>query len=122
MMIELLILLIVEDEILLVEMYVEYICYISGFNQIWLVGNLVQVRMMIDWFKSGLILLDNYLLDGKGIMLLYELMQLCYSGGVVFMIVVSDMEMVVEVVCSGVFDYLVKFIVYECLGQMLICY
>ncbi|MDI4740109.1 hypothetical protein MJN54_30015, partial [Salmonella enterica subsp. enterica serovar Kentucky] len=38
-------------------------------------GNLAQARMMIDRFKPGLILLDNYLPDGKGITLLHELMQ-----------------------------------------------
>ncbi|EYH79167.1 two-component response regulator DpiA, partial [Salmonella enterica subsp. enterica serovar Heidelberg str. N4496] len=51
---------IVEDETLLAEMHAEYIRHIPGFNQIWLAGNLAQARMMIDRFKPGLILLDNY--------------------------------------------------------------
>lgn len=77
-------LLIVEDETLLAEMHAEYIRHIPGFKQIWLAGNLAQARMMIDRFKPGLILLDNYLPDGKGITLLHELMQSRYPGGVVF--------------------------------------
>lgn len=115
-MIVLLILLIVEDETSLVEMYAEYIRYIFGFSQILLAGNLAQVRMMIERFKSGLILFDNYFFDGRGINLLYELVQAYYFGDVVFIIVVSDMETVFEVVRCGVFDYFIKFIVYERLG------
>lgn len=72
--------------------------------------------MMIECFKLGLILFDNYFFDGRGINLLYELVQVYYFGDVVFIIAVSDMEMVFEVVCCGVFDYFIKFIVYEWLG------
>ncbi len=115
-------LLIVEDETLLAEMHAEYIRHILGFNQIWLAGNLAQARMMIDRFKHGLILLDNYLPDGKGITLLHELMQSRYPGGVVFTTAASDMETVAEAVRSGAFDYLVKPIAYERLGQTLTRY
>ncbi len=78
--------------------------------------------MMIDRFKPGLILLDNYLPDGKGITLLHELMQSRYPGGVVFTTAASDMETVAEAVRSGAFDYLVKPIAYERLGQTLTRY
>lgn len=72
--------------------------------------------MMIECFKLGLILFDNYFLDGRGINLLYELVQVYYPGDVVFTIVASDMEMVFEAVCCGVFDYFIKPIAYEWLG------
>ena len=115
-------LLIVEDETLLAEMHAEYIRHIPGFSQIWLAGNLEQARMMIERFKPGLILLDNYLPDGKGITLLHELTQARYPGGVVFTTAASDMETVSEAVRSGAFDYLVKPIAYERLGQTLTRY
>ena len=115
-------LLIVEDETLLAEMHAEYIRHIPGFSQIWLAGNLAQARMMIERFKPGLILLDNYLPDGKGITLLHELTQARYPGGVVFTTAASDMETVSEAVRSGAFDYLVKPIAYERLGQTLTRY
>ena len=69
-------LLIVEDETPLAEMHAEYIRHIPGFSQILLAGNLAQARMMIERFKPGLILLDNYLPDGRGINLLHELVQI----------------------------------------------
>ena len=115
-------LLIVEDETLLAEMHAEYIRHIPGFSQIWLAGNLAQARMMIERFKPGLILLDNYLPDGKGITLLHELTQARYPGGVVFTTAASDMDTVSEAVRSGAFDYLVKPIAYERLGQTLTRY
>ena len=115
-------LLIVEDEMLLAEMHAEYIRHIPGFNQIWLAGNLAQARMMIERFKPGLILLDNYLPDGKGITLLHELTASHYPGGVVFTTAASDMETVADAVRSGAFDYLIKPIAYERLGQTLTRY
>ena len=112
-------LLIVEDETPLAEMHAEYIRHIPGFSQILLAGNLVQARMMIERFKPGLILLDNYLPDGRGINLLHELVQAHYPGDVVFTTAASDMETVSEAVRCGVFDYLIKPIAYERLGQTL---
>ena len=75
--------------------------------------------MMIERFKPGLILLDNYLPDGRGINLLHELVQAHYPGDVVFTTAASDMETVSEAVRCGVFDYLIKPIAYERLGQTL---
>ncbi|QMI04490.1 two-component response regulator DpiA [Citrobacter sp. RHB25-C09] len=115
-------LLIVEDEMLLAEMHAEYIRHIPGFNQIWLAGNLAQARMMIERFKPGLILLDNYLPDGKGITLLHELNASHYPGGVVFTTAASDMETVSDAVRNGAFDYLIKPIAYERMGQTLTRY
>ncbi|VFT70494.1 two-component response regulator [Escherichia coli] len=112
-------LLIVEDETPLAEMHAEYIRHIPGFSQILLAGNLAQARMMIERFKPGLILLDNYLPDGRGINLLHELVQAHYPGDVVFTTAASDMETVSEAVRCGVFDYLIKPIAYERLGQTL---
>lgn len=111
--------LIVEDETPLAEMHAEFIRRFHGCGQVWLAGNLAQARMMIESFKPALILLDNYLPDGKGITLLHELTQARFAGGVVFTTAASDMETVAEAVRGGVFDYLVKPIAYERLSQTL---
>lgn len=121
-MMEPLTLLIVEDETLLAEMHVEYIRRISGVGQIWLAGDLAQARRIVERFRPDIILLDNYLPDGKGITLLHELMRSRYPGGVVLTTAASDMETVSDAVCSGAFDYLVKPIAYERLGQTLVRY
>ena len=111
--------LIVEDETPLAEMHAEFIRRFHGCGQVWLAGNLAQARMMIESFKPALILLDNYLPDGKGITLLHELTQARFPGGVVFTTAASDMDTVAEAVRGGAFDYLVKPIAYERLNQTL---
>ena len=112
--------LIVEDETPLAEMHAEFIRHFPGCATVWLAGNLAQAREIITRFKPTLILLDNYLPDGKGITLLHELSQARFTGGVVFTTAASDMDTVSDAVRCGVFDYLVKPIAYERLGQTLV--
>lgn len=112
--------LIVEDETPLAEMHAEFIRHFPGCATVWLAGNLAQAREMITRFKPTLILLDNYLPDGKGITLLHELSQARFTGGVVFTTAASDMDTVSDAVRCGVFDYLVEPIAYERLGQTLV--
>ncbi|WP_313018665.1 two-component response regulator DpiA, partial [Atlantibacter hermannii] len=108
------------DETPLAEMHAEFIRHFPGCATVWLAGNLAQAREMITRFKPTLILLDNYLPDGKGITLLHELSQARFTGGVVFTTAASDMDTVSDAVRCGVFDYLVKPIAYERLGQTLV--
>lgn len=109
--------LIVEDETPLAEMHAEFIKKNEMCKQIWLAGTLSQARMMIERFKPNLILLDNYLPDGKGIELVEELSQNKFQGGIIFVTAASDMETVSDAVRYGVFDYLIKPIAYERLEQ-----
>ncbi|WP_272521164.1 two-component response regulator DpiA [Providencia sp. PROV202] len=111
--------LIVEDELLLAEMHAEYIKAYPACDKVWLAGNLAEARKMIEYMKPDLILLDNYLPDGKGIDLVHELLQERNGADIVFTTAASDMETVSEAIRLGVFDYLVKPIAYERLGQTL---
>lgn len=111
--------LIVEDELLLAEMHAEYIKAYPACHKVWLAGNLAEARKMIEYMKPDLILLDNYLPDGKGIDLVHELLQERNSADIVFTTAASDMETVTEAIRLGVFDYLVKPVAYERLGQTL---
>lgn len=111
--------LIVEDETPLAEMHAEFIRHFPGCGQVWLAGDLAQARIMIERFKPALVLLDNYLPDGKGITLLHELTLARNRCGVVLITAASDMDTVAEAVRCGVFDYLVKPVAYERLGQTL---
>lgn len=111
--------LIVEDELLLAEMHAEYIKAYPACDKVWLAGNLAEARKMIEYMKPDLILLDNYLPDGKGIDLVHEMLQERNSADIVFTTAASDMETVTEAIRLGVFDYLVKPVAYERLGQTL---
>ncbi|MEY0673688.1 two-component response regulator DpiA [Providencia rettgeri] len=111
--------LIVEDELLLAEMHSEYTKAYPACDKVWLAGNLAEARKMIEYMKPDLILLDNYLPDGKGIDLVHELIQERNNADIVFTTAASDMDTVSEAIRLGVFDYLVKPIAYERLGQTL---
>ncbi|MEX9910131.1 two-component response regulator DpiA [Providencia huaxiensis] len=111
--------LIVEDELLLAEMHSEYIKAYPACDKVWLAGNLAEARKMVEYMKPDLILLDNYLPDGKGIDLVHELIQERNNADIVFTTAASDMDTVSEAIRLGVFDYLVKPITYERLGQTL---
>lgn len=111
--------LIVEDELLLAEMHSEYIKAYPACDKVWLAGNLAEARKMIEYMKPDLILLDNYLPDGKGIDLVHELIQERNNADIVFTTAASDMDTVSSAIRLGVFDYLVKPIAYERLGQTL---
>ncbi len=108
-----------EDELLLAEMHSEYIKAYPACEKVWLAGNLAEARKMIEYMKPDLILLDNYLPDGKGIELVHELIQERNNADIVFTTAASDMDTVSEAIRLGVFDYLVKPIAYERLGQTL---
>ncbi len=108
-----------EDELLLAEMHSEYIKAYPACDKVWLAGNLAEARKMIEYMKPDLILLDNYLPDGKGIDLVHELIQERNNADIVFTTAASDMDTVSEAIRLGVFDYLVKPIAYERLGQTL---
>lgn len=111
--------LIIEDETPLAEMHAEFIKRHSACRQVWLAGNLEQGRMMINAFKPDLIVLDNYLPDGRGIELLQELSSNKYQGEVIFITAASDIDTVSEAIRCGVFDYLIKPVAYERLEQTL---
>ncbi|MEJ4043726.1 two-component response regulator DpiA [Erwinia sp. SLM-02] len=111
--------LIVEDETALAEMHAGFIVQNGPRRQVWLAGNLAEARMMIARFKPMLILLDNYLPDGRGITLLHELTEAHSPCGVVFTTAASDMATVAEAVRCGVFDYLIKPVSWARLEQTL---
>lgn len=111
--------LIIEDETPLAEMHAEFIKRHSACRQVWLAGNLEQGRMMINSFKPDLIILDNYLPDGRGIELLQELSAKKYQGEIIFITAASDIDTVSEAIRCGVFDYLLKPVAYERLEQTL---
>ncbi len=111
--------LIVEDETPLAEMYAELIKQSKVCRQIWLAGNIQQAKMIIERLKPDLILLDNYLPDGKGIEFLDELASQKFLGGIIFITAASDMKTVSEAVRLGVFDYLIKPVAYERLEHSL---
>ncbi|WPC73512.1 response regulator [Vibrio porteresiae] len=105
--------LIVEDESSIAEVHSFYLQRLSRFRPVGVAKTVSEARNMIRILKPQLILLDNFLPDGKGIEILKELATQTHAPDVVFITAASDMETVREAVRCGVFDYLLKPIAYD---------
>ncbi|WP_059120721.1 response regulator [Vibrio sp. MEBiC08052] len=111
--------LIVEDEVSISDFHTYYLNQMPRFRPIGVARSLAEARNMLRLLKPQLIILDNFLPDGRGLDLLKEMI----SGGnmpdVIFVTAASDMETVREAVRCGVFDYLLKPIAYDRLQDSL---
>ncbi|MBL4828304.1 MAG: response regulator [Aliivibrio sp.] len=111
--------LIVEDEANIAELHTQFLQQSFRFKPVGIAKNLAEARNMIRLLKPQLILLDNYLPDGKGIDLLKEQLGTKNSCDIIFITAASDMDTVREAVRSGGFDYLLKPIAYDRLQDTL---
>ncbi|MCE0495538.1 response regulator [Vibrio salinus] len=111
--------LIVEDESSIAEFHADYLHQTRRFNPVGIARTLAETRKMIQLLKPHLILLDNYLPDGKGIDLLKEMAVAKHVPDVIFITAANDMETVREGMRCGVFDYLLKPISYDRLSDSL---
>lgn len=111
--------LIVEDEANIAEFHSYYLQQTKRFRPIGIAKGLVEARKMAQLLKPKLILLDNYLPDGKGIDLLKEITSVKGAPDVIFITAANDMDTVREAVRCGVFDYLLKPISYDRLKDSL---
>ena len=111
--------LIVEDEVRLAEIHAEFIRKNSRFRAINVTANLTDARQLIPVLKPHLLLLDNYLPDGKGIELLESLVSGDLATRVIFITAASDMETCSKAIRYGAFDYIIKPVSYERLQMTL---
>lgn len=111
--------LIVEDESNIAEFHTHYLQQTRRFRPVGVAKNVAEARNMVRLLKPKLILLDNFLPDGKGIDFLKELTAAKSPPDVIFITAASEMETVREAVRCGVFDYLLKPISYDRLKDSL---
>ncbi|MBT2994487.1 response regulator, partial [Vibrio anguillarum] len=91
------------------------------FNPIGIASTIAMAKTMIRIHKPSLIILDNYLPDGRGIDLLREIIA-DKSGNqpdVILVTASSEMETVKDALHCGCFDYLLKPISYDRLQETL---
>lgn len=111
--------LIVEDESELAQLHAGLI---NGHPRLRLAGiasSLAQARQLLHELQPQLMLLDNYLPDGKGITLIGAPEKLPASCSVIFITAASDMDTCSQAIRNGAFDYLLKPISWKRLGQSL---
>ncbi|MBP2167423.1 two-component system response regulator CitB [Erwinia toletana] len=100
--------LIVEDESQLAQLHADLVE-----NHIWLrlcgiASTLSEARIMLEEKRPQLVLLDNYLPDGKGISLIESELIKSLKCSVIFITAASDMHTCSQAIRCGAFDYILK--------------
>lgn len=99
---------IVEDEPHLAELHREYIEQNFHLRVVGIAASIEQAQALIQQHQPRLILLDNYLPDGKGVELIDHPLLKRFECSVIFITAASDMQTCSHAMRSGAFDYLIK--------------
>jgi len=111
--------LIVEDEARLAEIHAEFIRKNLRFRAVNIAPTLADARKMIQALKPHLLLLDNFLPDGKGIELFEDRAFSDTPMRAIFITAASDMDTCSKAIRHGAFDYIIKPVSYERLQMSL---
>ncbi|MDB1126153.1 response regulator [Vibrio algarum] len=113
--------LIVEDDTAIAELHAQFLRQTLRYRPVGIASNLNMARTMIKVQKPKLIILDNYLPDGKGTDLLREIVSDKSSdkADVILVTASSEMDTVKEAMHCGCFDYILKPVAYDRLQETL---
>jgi len=111
--------LIVEDEAKIAEFHLHYLSQAQRFRVVGIANKIAEARKMIQILKPKMILLDNYLPDGKGIDLLKEITADKNVPDIIFVTAANDVDTVREALRYGAFDYIMKPVSYERISDSL---
>ncbi|MBW1215187.1 response regulator [Pantoea allii] len=111
--------LIVEDEHELAQLHAELI---NNHPQLRLVGiahSLSEAKQQLETRLPQLVLLDNYLPDGKGITLIGDPLLANANCSIIFITAASDMDTCSQAIRNGAFDYVLKPVSWKRLNRSL---
>ncbi len=111
--------LIVEDDLRIAEIQQRFIEQIHGFQVVGIAASYLEARTLIDILKPDLLLLDVYFPDMNGLDLLKETKQLEKHTDVIMITATKELDKVQEAISIGVFDYMIKPVVFDRFKQAL---
>ncbi len=111
--------LIIEDDLRIVEIQRRFLEQIEGFQTIGIAANYAEAKSLIDILKPDLILLDVYFPDMNGCHLLKEIKQMDKQIDVIMITASREIETVQEAITIGVFDFIIKPVIFERFKQSL---
>jgi two-component system response regulator CitB len=111
--------LIVEDESPLARLYADLIRQHPQLRLLGSASTLEEARAFLRQCPPKLVLLDNYLPDGKGISLIEGELLKGLGCSVIFITAASDMDTCSQAIRCGAFDYILKPIAWKRLRQSL---
>ncbi|MCY0772468.1 response regulator [Enterobacter cloacae complex sp. 2022EL-00788] len=116
---ELIDVLIVEDENELAQLHAELIGKHPRLRLVGIASSLADAQVQLESKRPQLMLLDNYLPDGKGITLVSDPMLARANCSVIFITAASDMGTCSQAIRNGAFDYILKPVSWKRLSQSL---
>ncbi|MGK3142471.1 response regulator [Pantoea sp. C2G6] len=111
--------LIVEDEKELAQLHAELIDKHPRLRLVGIAASLAEAQTLMTSVKPQLVLLDNYLPDGKGLALFSDSLLMHANCSVIFITAASDMDTCSLAIRNGAFDYILKPVSWRRLNQSL---
>lgn len=111
--------LIVEDESELAQLHAELVNNHPRLRLAGIASTLAQAQQLLNELHPQLVLLDNYLPDGKGITLISDPLLVRANCSVIFITAASDMDTCSLAIRNGAFDYILKPVSWKRLSQSL---
>lgn len=114
--------LIVEDDLRIAEIQKRFIEQIEGFQTVGIAASYIEAKTLIDILMPDLLLLDVYFPDMNGIDLLKETKQQPKQIDVIMITATKELDKVQEAISIGVFDYIIKPVVFNRFKKSLLRY
>jgi two-component system, CitB family, response regulator len=114
--------LIIEDDLRIAEIQKRFIEQIAGFQTVGIAASYLEAKTYIDLLQPDLLLLDVYFPDMNGIDLLKETKQQHKQMDVIMITATKEIDKVQEAISIGVFDYIIKPVIFERFKQSLLRY
>src|SRR4051794_25947790 len=114
--------LIIEDDLRIAEIQKRFLEQIEGFQTVGIAASYVEAKTLIEIMQPDLLLLDVFFPDMNGLDLLKETKQYSKQMNVIMITATKEIHKVQEAISIGVFDYIIKPVVFERFKQSLLRY
>jgi two-component system CitB family response regulator len=111
---------IVEDDPQIAEIQRRFLERVDGFETVGIAYSIADARDLVEVLEPSLILLDVQFGDGNGIDFLQEIRQTYKDIDVILITAAKEVETFQNALRGGVFDYILKPLIFERLEQALI--
>ncbi|WP_066308126.1 response regulator [Bacillus sp. FJAT-29814] len=105
--------LIIEDDLRIAEIQKRFLEQIEGFQTVGIAASYHEAKNFIELLQPDLLLLDMYFPDMNGLDLLKEAKQQPKQMDVIMITAAKEIQSVQEAISIGVFDYIIKPVVFE---------
>jgi two-component system CitB family response regulator len=114
--------LIIEDDERIAEIHRRFIDKVQGYEVIGIAINEEEAKEQLNILQPDLVLLDLYFPDMNGLDLLRYMKQYHFRTDVIMITAGKEVEAVKEAIDQGIFDYIVKPVIFQRFEQTLVNY